>query len=85
MNGTGPNPNPAPAPGQADPRVEAARTLATEIHEGRHSAPAGAAASPLGGFVGGVILDRLKGVGVEELQAFLLYVQSRIAARMGGA
>jgi hypothetical protein len=86
-----PNPNPpqAAAGAQADPRVEAARALATEIHEGtasaHHGPPAGVAASPLGDFAFGVVLDKLKGVGVEELQNFLLYVQSRIAARMGGA
>lgn len=86
MNGTGPNSNSAPA-AAADPRVQAAAELAAELHAGHaptHPAPEGAAASPLSDFAFGAVLDKLKGVGVEELQAFILYVQGRISARIGG-
>jgi hypothetical protein len=84
-----PNPAPNPAPGAAaDPRVQAAATVAQELHEGRAPTghvPPGAAASPISGFVSGVILDRLKGVAVEELQGLVLYIQARFNARIGGA
>jgi hypothetical protein len=79
-------PNPAPG-AAAGPRVQAAASVAQELHEGRAPTahlPPGTAASPISGFVSGVILDRLKGVAVEELQGLVLYIQSRLSARIGG-